>query len=319
MGAARYRSPHPTQERSWDPACTTHTRTRRRPRPRVRVRPLDPGAPPPGAEVPRGQSVVTVAAACGGNGQLGLVCREHDVDDRGRFVVDDDATSTGSSTTPIPEETAGPFPGDGTNGPNVLTESGIVRSDIRSSFGVVERYGRGRPRDDQAHGARQRDGRRAGRRRRLPVALRPRRARTRCTRRAPPTRTTCAACRRPTTTVRSRSRASSRPRTRAGGRTSTSRCTRASPKRRAPAHRSRRRNSRCREDSCNLVYATDGYEQSVANLAQTSLDTDMVFSDGVLATDADGHGQRQRRHDRRAERAGLGERQQAPRRVRPRR
>lgn len=35
----------------------------------------------------------------------------------------------------IPQETAGPYPGDGSNGPNVLTESGIVRSDIRSSFG----------------------------------------------------------------------------------------------------------------------------------------------------------------------------------------
>ncbi|KAB2339649.1 intradiol ring-cleavage dioxygenase [Actinomadura rudentiformis] len=35
----------------------------------------------------------------------------------------------------IPDETAGPFPGDGTNGPNALTESGIVRRDIRSSFG----------------------------------------------------------------------------------------------------------------------------------------------------------------------------------------
>ena len=35
------------------------------------------------------------------------------------------------------------------------------------------------------------------------------------------------------------------------------------------------------EDSCNLVYATDGYEQSVTNLARTSLTTDMVFSDGV--------------------------------------
>lgn len=34
----------------------------------------------------------------------------------------------------IPAETAGPFPGDGSNGPNVLTQSGVVRSDIRSSF-----------------------------------------------------------------------------------------------------------------------------------------------------------------------------------------
>jgi len=35
----------------------------------------------------------------------------------------------------IPEETAGPYPGDGSNGVNVLAESGVVRQDIRSSFG----------------------------------------------------------------------------------------------------------------------------------------------------------------------------------------
>ena len=40
-----------------------------------------------------------------------------------------------SALTVIPEETAGPYPGDGSNGVNVLSESGIVRSDIRSSFG----------------------------------------------------------------------------------------------------------------------------------------------------------------------------------------
>lgn len=47
-------------------------------------------------------------------------------------------TSTpAASTSPgeIPDETAGPYPGDGSNGANVLTRSGIVRSDIRSSFG----------------------------------------------------------------------------------------------------------------------------------------------------------------------------------------
>jgi protocatechuate 3,4-dioxygenase beta subunit len=36
----------------------------------------------------------------------------------------------------IPAETGGPFPGNGSNGPNVLTQSGIVRADIRSSFGA---------------------------------------------------------------------------------------------------------------------------------------------------------------------------------------
>jgi protocatechuate 3,4-dioxygenase beta subunit len=36
----------------------------------------------------------------------------------------------------IPEETLGPYPGDGSNGPNVLEASGIVRRDMRSSFGT---------------------------------------------------------------------------------------------------------------------------------------------------------------------------------------
>jgi protocatechuate 3,4-dioxygenase beta subunit len=34
------------------------------------------------------------------------------------------------------------------------------------------------------------------------------------------------------------------------------------------------------EDACRLVYATDGYGQSVRDLAQTSLDSDNVFGDG---------------------------------------
>jgi protocatechuate 3,4-dioxygenase beta subunit len=43
------------------------------------------------------------------------------------------SAGTGSCAT-IPQETGGPYPGDGTNGPNALATSGIVRSDIRSSF-----------------------------------------------------------------------------------------------------------------------------------------------------------------------------------------
>jgi len=48
----------------------------------------------------------------------------------------DTDTDTGSngSCTKIPEETAGPFPGEGSNGPNVLNQTGVVRSDIRTSF-----------------------------------------------------------------------------------------------------------------------------------------------------------------------------------------
>ncbi len=50
-----------------------------------------------------------------------------------------DATATPSTSssgaTVVAEETGGPFPGDGSNGPNVLAESGVVRADIRRSIG----------------------------------------------------------------------------------------------------------------------------------------------------------------------------------------
>jgi len=45
----------------------------------------------------------------------------------------------------IPEETAGPYPGDGSNGPDVLEQSGIVRGDIRSSFGDASGTAQGVP------------------------------------------------------------------------------------------------------------------------------------------------------------------------------
>ncbi len=45
-----------------------------------------------------------------------------------------DAAASGSLDE-VPDETAGPYPADGSNGIDVLTASGIVRSDIRASFG----------------------------------------------------------------------------------------------------------------------------------------------------------------------------------------
>jgi protocatechuate 3,4-dioxygenase beta subunit len=44
------------------------------------------------------------------------------------------STTGGATCTRIPSETAGPFPGDGSNGANVLNQTGVVRDDIRSSF-----------------------------------------------------------------------------------------------------------------------------------------------------------------------------------------
>ena len=47
----------------------------------------------------------------------------------------------------LPEETGGPFPGDGSNGANVLNQSGIVRPDITSSFGSSTTRAEGVPLD----------------------------------------------------------------------------------------------------------------------------------------------------------------------------
>jgi protocatechuate 3,4-dioxygenase beta subunit len=62
----------------------------------------------------------------------------------------DAETGTGTSGTAaeldeIPDETAGPYPGDGSNGPNVLTQSGVVRGDITSSFGSATGKAQGVP------------------------------------------------------------------------------------------------------------------------------------------------------------------------------
>jgi protocatechuate 3,4-dioxygenase beta subunit len=45
----------------------------------------------------------------------------------------------------IPEETGGPFPGDGSNGPDALTASGVVRKDIRTSFASASGTAEGVP------------------------------------------------------------------------------------------------------------------------------------------------------------------------------
>ena len=57
-------------------------------------------------------------------------------------------TTQASGTSPkqaAPQETQGPYPGDGSNGPNVLIESGVVRSDITTSFGTYSGAAEGVP------------------------------------------------------------------------------------------------------------------------------------------------------------------------------
>ncbi len=61
----------------------------------------------------------------------------------GSTTATGDAAATCAEAAP--QETAGPYPSDGSNGPNVLIESGIVRSDIRSSFGTSSGTAEGVP------------------------------------------------------------------------------------------------------------------------------------------------------------------------------
>jgi protocatechuate 3,4-dioxygenase beta subunit len=68
-----------------------------------------------------GVGAAALLAACGGAGPTG--------------AASSGTTAGSGDLTEVPDETAGPYPGDGSNGPNVLDDSGIVRSDIRSSFG----------------------------------------------------------------------------------------------------------------------------------------------------------------------------------------
>ncbi|WP_374583312.1 intradiol ring-cleavage dioxygenase [Pseudoduganella sp.] len=72
-------------------------------------------------------------AACGGDGSV-----DGSVASGGTGAASSGTTGSGSCSA-IPEETGGPYPGNGTNSNasgivNVLTQAGVVRSDIRSSF-----------------------------------------------------------------------------------------------------------------------------------------------------------------------------------------
>ena len=190
------------------------------------------------------------------------------------------ATTTKTTAGEIPEETAGPFPGDGSNGPNALTESGVVRSDITKSFGdasgtadgvkttvdmtLLDVSGGGKPLAGAA------------------VYL------WHCTREGQYSMYDQDAAsenflrgvqesdgdgKLSFTTIFPGAYAGRWPHmhfeiyesidaaTSAGSKLRTTQL--ALPKK-----------------ACDVVYATSGYEQSVQNLAQTSLDTDMVFSDG---------------------------------------
>jgi protocatechuate 3,4-dioxygenase beta subunit len=87
-----------------------------------------------------GFSVAALLAACGSDNSTTSstsgAAADTDTSSGGSSTTGASATSSGdTSCSTIPSETAGPFPGDGSNGPNVLNQDGVVRTDLRSSFG----------------------------------------------------------------------------------------------------------------------------------------------------------------------------------------
>jgi len=192
-------------------------------------------------------------------------------------------SATTGAVTAIPGETGGPYPADGSNGINVLTESGIVRGDITSSFGSASGTADGVPLSidltilDVSAGGRPLEG--------AAVYL------WHCDRDGGYSlysadvadenylrgvQASGADGKVRFTSIYPGAYAGRWPHihfevypsldeaTSSGSKMVTSQI--ALP-----------------EDACKLVYATAGYEQSVQNLAQTSLATDNVFSDGFSA------------------------------------
>ena len=143
-----------------------------------------------------GRRTALALLATGGAAALLAAVRRGGGDSGTSTLASSDSTAAAATNVGrIPEETAGPYPGDGSNGPNVLTECGVVRSDIRSSFGSASGAADGVPLTLDLTVLDRRQLQDPLGRRRVPVALRPRRPVLDVLRRPSSTRTTSAACR----------------------------------------------------------------------------------------------------------------------------
>ncbi|MBK0329980.1 intradiol ring-cleavage dioxygenase [Brachybacterium sp. MASK1Z-5] len=88
----------------------------------------------------------TLAGLGLGAAAMGLAaCGSSSADSTTESSSSSDSGGDSTSDGEIPEETNGPYPADGTNGVNVLTESGIIRADITSSFGDASATASGVP------------------------------------------------------------------------------------------------------------------------------------------------------------------------------
>jgi protocatechuate 3,4-dioxygenase beta subunit len=221
---------------------------------------------------------LATVVGCGGTSYSGSSTTSASASGSGTTTATADADA--GATAEIPQETGGPYPADGSNGVNVLTESGIVRSDITSSFGSASGTAAGVP---------------------LAIAL------TILDVSAGGTPLKGAAvylwhCNQVgeyslySPAVLNENYLRGVQESDADGRVTFDSIYPAAYSGRWPhvhfevypslgeatAAGTKLVTSQIAlpEDACKLVYATAGYEQSVQNLAQTSLATDMVFSDG---------------------------------------
>ena len=124
----------------------------------------------------------------------------------------------------IPDETAGPYPGDGSNGADMLERAASSAATSDRASAAARRL-RACPSRSTSPCSTWRAVTRRSPTSPSTSGTVTRRAATRCTRTGSRTRPTCAESRSPTARVPSRSPRSFRPATQAGGRTSTSRCT----------------------------------------------------------------------------------------------
>jgi protocatechuate 3,4-dioxygenase beta subunit len=92
-----------------------------------------------------GLGVAGALAACGGSGSSTGATTAAATSAAATPSGSSSSSAASGSVTEVPDETAGPYPGDGSNGPNSLDDSGIVRRDIRSSYDISTTTAQGVP------------------------------------------------------------------------------------------------------------------------------------------------------------------------------
>ena len=91
-----------------------------------------------------GVGLTSLLAACGGSASDSSSGSSPSASPSATASPSASAAASGR-VSEVPDETGGPYPADGSNGVNVLDDSGIVRSDIRSSFGSSSAVAEGVP------------------------------------------------------------------------------------------------------------------------------------------------------------------------------